>query len=231
MYNCIYSLGSHCVTSSVLKKYELRKFSGFFDYLFIHKSDNFLDILEDGFSHILNLSNHTPIKHSHPLYERLKDVSIYSKYDSPQVVTFTHHNLLNKEVHHHYIRTKERFLKTVNFNTLFIYTSYHAYDKLNEEKREKIVQLLREKYNFHQFHLLFVEIEENNILKKQYTRISKNQAYSVYSINIHPDSYTGAIFKNDFDNENYVNIIYDNFELAHDLADKNVIDSSSLIKV
>ena len=226
MYNCIYSLGSHCVTATILKKYELRKFSGFFDYLFIHKSDNLLDVLNDSFSHILNLENHVPIQENHPLRARLNDVSIYSKYDNEDVVTFTHHNLLKIETYEHYLRAKDRFLKMKNFNTLFIHTSYHSFDRLDEIKREFFVGTLKSKYNFSFFHILFIEIEENSLQKKHSKLITKTNDYTVYSINIHADSYTGAVFKNEFDNENYINIIYDNFKL--DLFDKITIDNSSL---
>jgi len=57
MFDTIYSLGSRCQNSLILKEYKLRDFSGFFDFMNIEKVSILKHILEDDFNEFFKSEN------------------------------------------------------------------------------------------------------------------------------------------------------------------------------
>ena len=52
-FNTIHSLGSRCQNSEILKHYNYREFSGFFDFMNTSSIETILHILSDDFNELL----------------------------------------------------------------------------------------------------------------------------------------------------------------------------------
>ncbi|MBH0124179.1 DUF1796 family putative cysteine peptidase [Enterobacter sp. ESY66] len=105
----IVSLGNHCLTATLLKKYGLKKYSYPFDWIF-SSPEMVIDCIEDGFSTLLNKKYHSSITScrknndfepgsSHSLYEE--------KYNIKEL--FTHRDITKADDYNYFKRSAERF--------------------------------------------------------------------------------------------------------------------------
>jgi hypothetical protein len=232
-YNTIYSLGSRCQNSLILKKNNLREFAGFFDFLNVEKVDDTIHMLNDEFNEFLKESNLITYNFNHTTFdpetnERLitsiRTANKYyqiENYMDPNYAICPHFNLKDTHDRNHFFRCIERFKKLNSYKVLFNYTYNSWENDVSDEQMQNIVNVLKEKYHIVEFKICFVSL----ILSKEqkYKKIIETEFYDHWDLHILKDSYTGGLFNNPIDNNNFINII-NNYPLSVNKLTKNKID-------
>ena len=197
--NYVIPLGSQCFSSFFLKKYDLKKTSYPFDWIF-SSPEMIINILDDKFKKFLN-KNYYAIKDTN---SKINKHLIYL----PELMMFNHRNPYNDEDYLYYIRCIDRFYKVLNKKEtkLFILTSLK--NEINNELEN--ICLLNHRLNHLTDNYKLIAIfqictgeqnkdvyEYENMIIIQITTISESD---------------GVIFLNDLDNIYYKSIIDSFFE-------------------
>jgi hypothetical protein len=214
-FKTIHSLGSRCQNSDVLKYYNYREFSGFFDFMNTLKVSNLIHILNDDFTEILKPDNNISIcceqMTTDPETGEKLETSIRTtnKFYDPDITDvhgaiFPHHDLNNKKDYRHFLKCKERFKKLSRYPTLFNYSFNKWENSITVDDCEEIVRSLIEVHGMKNFRVCFIGI---NYGERFYKKNVSGEYYDMWSLNIDPESFTGGLFIDDIDNENYISII------------------------
>jgi disulfide oxidoreductase YuzD len=203
IFDTIYSLGSRCQNALILKKYGYRDFSGIFDYLNTQTVDRIIHILEDDFKELLDPNNN---KMSTLGKGRVRTLNkFYDDMNDFHSATLCHHDITEPEQYSTIIRRRDRFKKLKHFNVLYNYT-YNAWENdLTKDHMEKLVNILEKKYGNTNFKINFIALHRNG--NPSYEKISENDKYDVFKLNINHGSYCGGEFIKEKDNENFMEII------------------------
>jgi len=231
-FNTIHSLGSRCQNSEILKHYNYREFSGFFDFMNTSKIEIINHIIADDFKELLKPENNVTVECNVLTIDPETGVRLpnslrtanrfYDETVSMDNALFPHHNLNNEKDKSHFIKCHQRFKKLVNFNTLFNYT-YNTWENAPTiQQLEKMVGLLQTVHNFKNFKVCFIAIKTT--YDKGATLVKTTEFYDIWELNIQPNSFTGGLFLNEIDNNNYINIIK-SYDIEDVRVSKEVIDS------
>jgi len=232
-YNTIHSLGSRCQNSEILRLYEYREFSGFFDFMNTSNVKNIKHILADGFNEILKPENNfsltcnqmtldpetgaqlpTSIRTSNKFYD-IDHTDVHG-------AIFPHHDLNNEKDYKHFMKCKERFIKLKNFNTLFNYTFNKWENNITKSDMDEIIDTLRNTYEMKNFRVCFIGVEKDGT-----SGIMKGESfeyYDVWDLTLSVGSFTGGIYNNSKDNENYMEIIK-SYDIDNKRISKYIIDN------
>jgi hypothetical protein len=214
-FNTIHSLGSRCQNSEILKHYNFREFSGFFDFMNTAKIETINHIIADDFKELLKTENNVTVECNTLTIEpetgihlpkSLRTANIF--YDTKLSVDdalFPHHNLNDEKDMRHFIKCKQRFKKLKNFNVLFNYTFNTWENNPTTEQLESIVESLKTIHGFKNFKVCFIGIVKSSDIGS--SLVYSSEYYDVWSLSILPHSFTGGLFLNSDDNQNYINII------------------------
>jgi hypothetical protein len=214
-FKTIHSLGSRCQNSDVLKYYNYREFSGFFDFMNTLKVSNLIHILNDDFCEILKPENNISIcceqMTTDPETGEKLETSIRTtnKFYDPDIedvhgAIFPHHDLNSEKDYNHFLKCKKRFKKLSKYPTLFNYTFNKWENYITIDDCEEIVRVLKEVHGMKKFRICFIGI---NYGERFYKKNVSGEYYDIWSLNIDPESFTGGLFIDDIDNENYISII------------------------
>ncbi|MBH3331641.1 hypothetical protein I5L56_18600 [Pseudomonas oryzihabitans] len=117
-----FSIGDHCATANILKKFELRDSSGPFDWLFT-SIPMVLECVSDKFCHFLDRSYYkaAPVSLSSGDSSGAYDHEYFkNKFGIERV--FNHHNPSTKSVYEHFVRCVNRFTAAMDCEkTVLIY--------------------------------------------------------------------------------------------------------------
>ena len=83
------------------------------------------------------------------------------------------------------------------------------------------VESLSKNYNFKDFKICFIGVNITN--NSHFELVKSTNFYDVWLLNIN-NSFTGGLFNNDTDNENYIKIIQ-TYDIDTDRVSKNEIDN------
>lgn len=234
-FRTIQSLGSRCQNSEILKHYDYREFSGFFDFMNTSKVSIIKHILSDNFNEILKESNNVSLicnqMTTDPETGNLLPTSVRTNnkfynvdYNNVHSSLFPHHDLNTQKDKNHFIKCKERFLKLKNFNTLFNY-SYNVWENnITDEDMIFFVNTLSKNYKFKNFKICFIGINLTNA--SDFKLVNSTDFYDVWLLNIN-HSFTGGLFSNDTDNQNYIKII-ESYDIDNNRVSKDEIDNLNL---
>ena len=232
-YNTIHSLGSRCQNSEILKHYNYREFSGFFDFMNTSNVKNIKHILSDKFNEILKPENNfslicnqttidpeTKIK----LPTSIRTSNKFYDIDHTDVhgAIFPHHDLNSEKDYKHFMKCKERFIKLKNFNTLFNYTFNKWENNITKSDMDEIIDTLRNTYEMKNFRVCFIGVEKDGA-----SGIMKGESfeyYDVWDLTLSAGSFTGGIYNNSKDNENYMEIIK-SYDIDNKRISKYIIDN------
>ena len=223
IFKTIHSLGSRCQNSDVLKYYNYREFSGFFDFMNTLKVENLIHILNDDFNEILKPENNITLYCEHlttdpETGEKLESsMRTTNKFYDPDVedvhgAIFPHHDLNTEKDYNHFIKCKERFKKLRNYPTLFNYTFNRWENDITTKDCKEIVRSLREVHGMKDFRVCFIGVSEG---KRGYRKRYVAKDYDIWSLKIDMDSFTGGLFGDEIDNKNYISIIK-KYDIAKD---------------
>jgi len=230
-YNTIHSLGSRCQNSEILKHYNYREFSGFFDFMNTLNVKNIKHILADDFNEILKPENNfslvcnqmtidpetgTPLPTSIRTSNKFYDVNHTDVHNA----IFPHHDLNSDKDYKHFLKCKERFKKLKNYNTLFNYTYNKWENNITINDMEEIVNTLKIIHGFKNFKICFIGI---NFGDNTYEQTINTEYFDNWDIKISRNSFTGGLLLNQIDNENYIKIIK-NYEIDDNRITKEEID-------
>lgn len=234
-FNTIHSLGSRCQNSEILRKYNYREFSGFFDFMNTEKISTINHILSNDFKEILNPQNNITVKcdkltinpdTGEHLPSSLRTMNkFYNLTDDIDYVIFPHHDLNDEKDKTHFEKCFSRFKKLVNYNTLFNYTYNTWENDPSITEMEEMVSSLRYVHNLKNFKVCFIGIKQG--LEIGFEKIKTSDYYDVWNLTIHPGSFTGGLFSNNIDNANYIDIIK-SYNLEEVRVTKEEIDSLPL---
>ena len=225
-FNTIHSLGSRCQNSEILKKYNYREFSGFFDFMNTQTIDKINHILYNDFEEILKKENNIALlcnqltidpETGEPLVSSIRTSNKFynQDYNNIHEAIFPHHDLTNNKDYNHFINCKKRFKNLVNFTPLFNYTFNTWENNISVNDMETMVKTLKNIHGFKNFKICFIGI--NISPTTGYRIIEKNEFYDVWELTISPGSFTGGAFSNELCNEYYINIIK-----SYDIKDKRI---------
>ena len=231
-FKTIQSLGSRCQNSEILKHYGYREFSGFFDFMNTSKVNVIKHILSDNFNEILKESNNVSLfcnqvtidpetGNELPTSIRTNNKFYNADYNDVHTSLFPHHDLNNEKDKYHFIKCKERFLKLKNFNTLFNYTYNIWENNITDDDMNFFVEVLSKNYNFKNFKICFIGVNITN--NSNFELVNSTDFYDVWLLNIN-NSFTGGLFSNDTDNENYIKIIK-SYDIDQNRVSKVEIDN------
>ena len=231
-FKTIHSLGSRCQNSDILKHYNYREFSGFFDFMNTLKVENILHILKDDFNEILKPENNFSLLCNQltidpetrlPLPTSMRTSNKFYDGDHTNVhgAIFPHHDLNNEKGYNHFVKCKERFKKLVNYPTLFNYTFNVWENPMTPIQMDEMVGTLRTIHKMEDFKICFISLDFG---VSGYDQIIETKYFDVWSLNINKGSFTGGLFSNPIDNENYINIIK-NYDISDKRINKSEIDS------
>jgi hypothetical protein len=230
-YNTIHSLGSRCQNSEILKHYNYREFSGFFDFMNTLKVENVLHILRDDFNEILKPENNFSLvcnqmtidpETRQPLPTSMRTSNKFYDADHTDVhgAIFPHHDLNTEKDYNHFIKCKKRFKKLNQYNTLFNY-SFNAWENpMSLTQMDEMVETLKSIHNMENFRICFISL---NFGDSRYEKFYEGENYDVWSLVISRGSFTGGLFSNHIDNENYINIIK-HYDIDENRITKEEID-------
>lgn len=110
----IVSIGSHCAASQMLKNFDLKKYSGPFDWLF-SSIPMVTHCIEDNFATFLNRKYHQPV----PIEKRyFEDANFchhkFYKEKFGILHVFNHYDISIEEHYNYYVRCVKRFTETLN---------------------------------------------------------------------------------------------------------------------
>jgi hypothetical protein len=214
-YNTIHSLGSRCQSSEILKQYNYREFAGFFDFMNTDKVSVLKHILSDNFNEILKDENNVSLicnqltidpetSERLPTSIRTNNKFYNKDYTNIHTSLFPHHDLNSEKDKNHFIKCKDRFNNLKRFNTLFNYSFNIWENNITYDDMEDIVNVLKNKYNFENFKICFIGINNSN--KSDYKLIKSSDYYDHWDLSIN-NSFTGGLFSKEIDNINYISII------------------------
>ena len=231
-FKTIHSLGSRCQNSDILKIYNYRKFSGFFDFMNTLKIENILHILDDDFNELLKLENNytllcdqltidpetrQPLKTSFRTTNKFYDVDIRNVHGA----IFPHHDLNSEKDYNHFINCKKRFKNLRKYNTLFNYTYNTWENPVSTNHMNKMVEILKDRHNMVNFKICFISLSFG---ESAYKKDIETTYYDVWSLSINGNSFTGGLFSKHIDNINYINIIK-NYDINDIRVTKEEIDN------
>jgi len=231
-YNTIHSLGSRCQNSEILKHYNYREFSGFFDFMNTLKVENIKHILADNFNEILKPENNFSLlcnqmtidpetRNQLPTTMRTSNKFYDINHTDVHGAIFPHHDLNTEKDYNHFVKCKTRFKKLKNYNTLFNYTYNKWENNISVSDMEEIVETLKTVHGFENFKICFIGIDFGVTYP---TTLIKSEYFDNWRLDISKDSFTGGLFSNSFDNENYINIIK-SYNISENRITKEEIDS------
>jgi len=230
-YKTIHSLGSRCQNSDILKHYNYREFSGFFDFMNTINVKNINHMLADDFNSLLDSENNVSLQCNQLTYDPESGVAlpistrtsnkIYNKdYYNIHTAIFPHHDLNTDKDMNHFLQCKKRFKKLINYNTLFNY-SYNTWENsVTTTDMDEMVNSLKIVHNFKKFKVCFIGISVGN--SSSFRKISSSEYYDSWELIIN-NSFTGGLFSETKDNENYIKII-ESYDIDKDRISKNEID-------
>ena len=231
-YNTIHSLGSRCQNSEILKYYKYREFSGFFDFMNTLTIKNIKHILSDDFNEILNPDNNFSLKCNQmtldpetgeQLPTSIRTSNKFYDIDHTDVhnAIFPHHNLNNEKDYNHFIKCKKRFKKLKDYNTLFNYTYNKWENNIDESDMKDIIETLNKVYRFTNFKVCFIGVSFGD---SGFNQTINEKYYDNWNLSISNGSFTGGLFTNSTDNENYIKIIK-SYNISDIRVSKEEIDS------
>lgn len=214
-FNTIHSLGSRCQNSEILKHYNFREFSGFFDFMNTSKIETINHIIADDFKELLKTENIVTVECDVLTIDPETGVHLpkslrtanrfYDAKLSMDDALFPHHNLNNEKDMKHFIKCKQRFKKLKNFNVLFNYTFNTWENNPTTEQLESMVESLKTIHGFKNFKVCFIGVVKSS--NNGSSLVYSSEYYDVWSLSILPYSFTGGLFLNNNDNQNYIDII------------------------
>ncbi len=218
-FETIYSLGSRCQNSEILKHYGFREFSGFFDFMNTAKIENILHILKDDFKELLKPENNFSIICNQTTYEPETGIPLHSSvrtsnkyynedYTGVHSAIFPHHDLNSEKDRKHFETCYKRFKNLINFNVLFNYTFNSWENNITTKDMETMVETMINVHGFKTFKICFIRLKFGN--NNEYKLIHDEEKYNLWELTISPNSFTGGRFLNTKDNENYIEIIKNN---------------------
>lgn len=224
-YKTIHSLGSRCQNSDILKHFNYREFSGFFDFMNTLNVENIKHILADDFNELLNKENNFSLvcnqltidpETRKPLPTSIRTSNKYYDKDPTDIhgAIFPHHDLNSEKDYRHFIKCKERFKKLKEYSTLFNYTYNRWENEISVSDMEEIVDSLKNIHGFKDFKVCFIGLDFGN---NPYKKIIENEYFDNWYLDIVRGSFTGGLFSNPIDNENYINIIK-----SYDISDNRI---------
>jgi hypothetical protein len=215
-FNTIYSLGSRCQNSEVLKHYGYREFSGFFDFMNTDNVENIKHILADDFNEILKDDNNYSLVCNQTTFDPETGVPLHSSirtsnkfynkdYTDVHSAIFPHHDLNSDKDKRHFLQCKERFKKLVKYNVLFNYTYNSWENPITVKDMEFIVETLKKTHGFKNFKVCFIRVSIGD--ESKINQNSDTEFFSDWDLYITRGSFTGGLFGNPIDNKNYIDII------------------------
>jgi hypothetical protein len=232
-FDTIYSLGSRCQNSEILKKYNYREFSGFFDFMNTHTVDNIIHILDDNFQELLNPANNVILTCNVLTIEPETGIPLatskrtsnrkYNK-DTSDVHSciFPHHDLSSVKDYDHFVKCKKRFKTLNSFNVLFNYTFNMWENNISKDQAEKISEIINKTHGFSNFKICFIGL--NICGTKEYKKVESHELWDMWHLCISPYSFTGGLFSDCESNENYINIIR-SYDISENRITKEQIDN------
>lgn len=232
-YNTIHSLGSRCQNSLILKENNLREFSGLFDFLNVEKVSITLHMLEDEFQEFLKEENLITYdfnrltfdpETNNPLHQSIRTSNKFyqpDNYHDSNYAICPHYDLTNEKERSHFFRCIERFKNLKKYNVLFNYTYNSWENEVTTETMEKIVNVLKNKYGFENFKVCFISLSFSNTPGSE--KLVDSEFYDSWSLKINHGSFTGGLFSNSIDNQNFINII-NQYKISDNRITKNQID-------
>lgn len=215
-FNTIHSLGSRCQNSEILKKYNYREFSGFFDFMNTQKFEVLEHIISDDFNEILKPENNVTVNCPKPTIEPETGTYLptsfrtinkhYNLTDDMDMAVFPHHDLNSDKDYKHFVNCHKRFKNLKNFNTLFNYTFNTWENDIKNEDIDKLINSLIRVHGFENFRVCFIGLKIGGGSKKGELMLS-TKYYDVWLLEISPNSFSGGLFNLDTDNQNYIDII------------------------
>jgi len=214
-YNTIHSLGSRCQNSDILKHYNYREFSGFFDFMNTLKVENILHILKDDFNEILKPENNFSLLCNQltidpetrlPLPTSFRTSNKFYDADHTDVhgAIFPHHDLNTDKGYGHFLTCKDRFKKLAKYNTLFNYTFNVWENQMTPTQMDEMVETLKTVHNMENFRICFIGLSFGD---SHYEKVFEAESYDIWDLSISRGSFTGGLFGSNIDNQNYINII------------------------
>lgn len=218
-FETIYSLGSRCQNSEILKHYGFREFSGFFDFMNTSTIENILHILKDDFNELLKQENNVSLicnqttfdpETGIPLHSSIRTSNkFYNKdYSCVHSAIFPHHDLNSEKDQKHFNICYKRFKKLVNFNVLFNYTFNGWENEVTKEQMETMVDIMVNVHDFKNFKICFIRLKIGN--DSEFVKVFESTNYNLWELTIRHNSFTGGLFSNMIDNENYIKIVKEN---------------------
>lgn len=231
-FDTIYSLGSRCQNSDILKQYGYREFSGIFDFMNTKKISILNHILKDKFTELFKDSNNIKIRCDKLTIDpETRDKLIYSfrtmnKFYNDDLndmdeSIFPHHDLTSEKDKIHFIRCVDRFHKLKNFNVLFNYTYNTWENSINLNEIDEMINTLENVFGFFKYRICFIALSKHKNSNFCIKKISNK--FDVWSLTINDQSFTGGLFANEIDNLNYLNII-NSYDLNKKRITKEDID-------
>jgi len=230
-FNTIYSLGSRCQNSEILRHFGYREFSGFFDFMYVKKiwmtnhilSDNFIEILKDENIVTFNFDKNTICPDTgEVLHKSVRTCNrFYDKTLNVDESIFPHHDLKSSKDKEHFLKCIERFDKLKNYNVLFNYSFNTWENEVNQDDIDSMVNTLKDKSGFKNFKVCFISIKKN--INSSFELLKKSELYDLWELNISHSSFTGGFFTKTIDNENYINIIK-SYNISKNRITKDEID-------
>lgn len=232
-YNTIHSLGSRCQNSEILKHYNYREFSGFFDFMNTSNVKNIKHILSDDFNEILNPENNFSLTCNQmtvdpetgeqlPISIRTSNKFYDDDHTDVHGAIFPHHDLNSEKDYNHFVKCKERFKKLKNYNTLFNYTYNKWENDISITDMEEIVTILKNTHNFENFKVCFIGVGYG---VNGYIQSIDNEYYDNWELSINNGSFTGGLFTKRVDNDNYIDIIK-SYDISKTRITKEKIDKN-----
>mgnify|MGYP003645760042 FL=1 len=232
-FNTIQSLGSRCQNSEILKHYNYREFSGFFDFMNTRVVKNLIHILADEFKEILNHKNNYSImcnqltidpETGNKLPTSIRTSNSYYDIDPTDVhnAIFPHHDLNTEKDYNHFVKCRNRFKALKHCSVLFNYTYNTWENKPSIEDMELIVKILKNIYKFTNFKVCFIGVHKGDVSDLIVSQ--RSEYYDIWSLTISNNSFTGGLFSKPKDNENYINIIK-SYDIDDIIISKEKIDN------
>lgn len=235
-FKTIHSLGSRCQNSDILKHYNYREFSGFFDFMNTLKVENVLHILKDDFNEILKPENNFSLlcnqmtidpETRQPLPTSMRTSNKFYDVDHTDVhgAIFPHHDLNTEKDYNHFVKCKNRFKRLSKYNTLFNYTFNAWENPMSLTEMDEMVETLKSIHDMENFRICFISL---NFGEGGYYKTFEGESYDVWNLTISNGSFTGGLFVKQKDNDNYINIIK-HYDIDDNRVTKEEIDSQTQV--